>query len=405
MLSVALLFSCGASADKPPDLSSLLVSCYRAGALATYGIYQWDAAAEDFKLVFKGGRHPTWSRDHSYWICHRNGHVWVQDRTGKNRLVPQQVVGKMRRFAQPMGRDGRYLLRMVTDVGGGPSWIEVFDTQRLLSVPERELGRPLVCVYPPFWAPGKDVDEIEDPLWDRVRSDVDPDREGFSANWGVTDIATSPDDLTVALVLQTWHEGVGLLTSRIYLWDWEHDTVSQAVTPEDGRLEVNPHFMGGSRLLAFDTIDVADGRRRSHLLDRPSGKVQELQMMPGANAPGPCSTWVLAVSPDGTKLVLGTGPKQQWTHPGGLAVVSVRGEVTKIPSSPLCVWDVAWSPDSTHLAFVGSQDDPEGRGYDTRGLRMLGLWEMASGKDTSVYATFSDDMRHDDPLTPYELAW
>ncbi|MEN6346190.1 MAG: hypothetical protein ABFE16_12900 [Armatimonadia bacterium] len=51
------------------------------------------------------------------------------------------------------------------------------------------------------------------------------------------------------------------------------------------------------------------------------------------------------------------------------------------------------------------RDDPEGQGYDTRGLRVLGLWEIASGKETSVYATFSDDVRHDDPLTPYELAW
>lgn len=398
----ALLWSAGPSWSSdvkdapPPNVDGLLVTCYRAGPLASWGIYDWDAKDARLSLVLSGGEHPLWSPRHDYWACYRNGSLWVQFMGGTSRLVPQTVGLNARRVAQPLGSDGRRIARLqeIVDL----PWLEILDTHTLRDTPEIGFAKAQALEYPP------PRDDRPDPLLKKIAADLGIDPNKPSTRKGITDMAASPDGSTVALVVQSWVPGVGVQRSLIYLWRWQEGMVSRLSDGTDNLLEVNPHFLGASGKIVFDTIDPTEGVRTTSTVDIGTG-YRTLLGIHGADR-GEVSTWVLACSPDGSKIALGTGPPRGWDGPLRLSVVSPQGDLLSEGGDTFGIWDAAWSPDSTRLAFIhcqsGTYIQPR---RTTQENVMLSVIDLPTASRAILYSTVASDRRKDDPTTPYELAW
>jgi len=204
VLQVSL--GCCDSIPRVDGINELLVGGFRAGSVATHGIYRLSDGG-DLELVLRGGRHPHRSPQGDYWFCLRNGLLWIEPDVGNSRQLPQALVTDVRRFAQPVGPTGDFIVRLQD--GAAPQWPETLDVRRWLSAPGPAATLLDLLAYPPTSG------DQPDPLWATVSMDLSIDILSPQCPWGIIDMAGCDRSMEVAVVAVRYMEYAGVLGPRV----------------------------------------------------------------------------------------------------------------------------------------------------------------------------------------------
>jgi dipeptidyl aminopeptidase/acylaminoacyl peptidase len=160
--------------------------------------------------------------------------------------------------------------------------------------------------------------------------------------------------------------------------------------------EICPAFSPDGTRLAFGRAQKTGSRheaayRQAELVIAEiaaDGRVTESSTIDvGGWYPPPCATW----SPDGSRLAFGaplTSPLNPERSAEGseVWVVSLADlEITKLPN--LLATDIAWSPDSTHLAIASGTDKPWPGGAHQDGR--IYIWSRDSGRVRTLESTYA----------------
>ncbi len=383
----ALLTSCHsphpvhADQDSTADYEGIIVTAYRYRS-GRWGLYAPTRQRGSLREIVPGGLFPRWAPDRSCFAFVRGGNLWLHlIQNGANKPSPAAA----------------HACESSDDI----AWY--LDSQRLCT--------PLGCP------------RLEEPWY--YRGLIVQKRESFGSHRPLMDLARytgleKVDQRTPAvsaegrLAFSVYGalQGAGIVRSHIYVeTDAGSGDYRRLTEWPDTRIESHPRWSSDGSKIAFDVLNLDDGRHDVYVHDTRSGELSPASAYLPPSVPDDLrETWLFGWQPKGDGLLIGYGMvRGTKTQQMGLAVVSGERfvEVCKLRAMGIITRDAAWSPDGRHVAYIWGEGAPGSTCLVDLALEIYSLED--AHRDLVYGPTINEVVRDEvyraDPLVPVAVEW